>query len=73
VNRIVGQGGDQRDDHDAHDQPGGKCALRRDLEADGLASGTHPGSDRQRCEEAVDDGRDAGKDFEQRFRDGTNT
>jgi hypothetical protein len=59
------------DQHDAHHDPGGHDARRRAAEAQGLREVVaQERAHRDQREQAVDDGRDAREDLDQRFGDG---
>ena len=67
---VVGERGDHRDQHDAHDEAGGEDALRlneRRAAVERRAEIAQEGSERDQREDAVDDGRDAGQQFKRRL------
>ena len=67
LQRVVGERRDERDDHDAHHRAGRERALGGDIEPDASAEIAHERRDRQRREEAVDHGRNAGEDLQDRL------
>ena len=69
VDDVVGQRGDERDEHHAHDEARRQHAGRRDAEPDRGAKVADERPEGDEREEAVDDGRDAGQDFQQRLDD----
>ena len=69
--RIVGHRADERDDHDPHDQAGGERAFAAcGLDAERQAEIADRRRDGQRGEIAVDHGRHAGEDLEDRLQPG---
>ena len=69
VDDVVRQRGNERNEHHAHDETGRQHARRGNGETDMAAGITQERSEGDQREEAVDDGRYAGEDFQQRLRD----